>query len=52
MSKKGVSSISGVINPIVGKKNIYNIVSWYPATSQSERNPAKVTWELFKKRKN
>jgi len=52
MSKKGVSSVSGVINPVVGEKHIYNIVSWYPGTSESERNPAKVTWELFKKRKD
>ena len=52
MSKKGVSSVSGITNPLVGEKQIYNIVSWYPATSESERNPAQVTWELFKKRKD
>jgi len=52
MSKKGVSAISGITAPTVGEKYIYNIVSWYPGTPQSERNLGKVTWELFKKRKN
>ncbi|MCD9853276.1 hypothetical protein LUD75_01060 [Epilithonimonas sp. JDS] len=52
MSKKGVSSISGITAPTVGEKYIYNIVSWYPDTPQLERNLEKVTWELFKKRKN
>jgi hypothetical protein len=52
MSKKGVSAISGITAPTVGEKYIYNIVSWYPDTPQSERNLGKVTWELFKKRKN
>lgn len=52
MGKKGVSRLSGNITPIVGEKNIYNIVDWYPDTPISQRNPAKVTWELFKKRRN
>ena len=52
MGKKGVSMISGVINPTVGQVNTYNIVSWYPDTSAAERNPKNVTWELFKMRSN
>lgn len=52
MSKKGVSSVSGVTNPSVGEKYTYHVVSWYPATPDSEKNPANVTWELFKKRKD
>lgn len=52
MAKKGVSAVSGSIIPVVGEKYDYKIASWYPATPASEKNPAKVTWELFKKRKN
>lgn len=52
MSKKGVSIISGNKSPVIGEKKIYNIVNWYPATSVSERDPNKVTWELFKQRSN
>lgn len=52
MSKKGVSAVSGITAPTAGKKEIYNIVNWYPATPQIDRNPSKVTWELFKKRRN
>lgn len=52
MKKRGVSAISGNISPVVGKKNSYNIISWYPDTPVKERNPANVTWELFKKRSN
>ena len=52
MSKKGVSKISGNINPVVGEKNTYHIAGWYPNTPKSERNSTKVTWELFKKRSN
>lgn len=52
MAKKGVSAVSGNIIPVVGQKYNYKIASWYPATSASEKNPAKVTWELYKKRKN
>ena len=52
MAKKGVSKISGVTNPTVGEKNTYKIVDWYPDTPTTERNSAKVTWELFKKRSN
>ncbi|QDP85772.1 hypothetical protein FNJ88_09520 [Chryseobacterium sp. SNU WT5] len=52
MAKNGVSAVSGNISPIVGQKYNYKIASWYPATHVSEKIPAKVTWELFKKRKN
>lgn len=52
MTKKGVSAISRVTSPAVGEKNVYKIVNWYPATAVLERDPAKVTWELFKKRSN
>ncbi|WP_090081987.1 hypothetical protein [Halpernia frigidisoli] len=50
MAKNGVSAISGITAPVVGEKQIYNIVSWYPSTLDSDKNPEKVTWELFKKR--
>uniref|UniRef100_UPI0030178AE9 hypothetical protein n=1 Tax=Chryseobacterium sp. VD8 TaxID=3081254 RepID=UPI0030178AE9 len=50
MSKKGVSKISGNPSPVVGEKTTYMVTDWYPATSAEERNPAGVTWELFKKR--
>ncbi|MCQ4140082.1 M23 family metallopeptidase [Chryseobacterium sp. EO14] len=50
MSKKGVSKISGNPSPVVGEKTTYMVTDWYPATPAEERNPAVVTWELFKKR--
>ncbi|MGE4513482.1 MAG: hypothetical protein AB7E26_06690 [Chryseobacterium sp.] len=34
MSKKGVSMISGNISPIVGEKQTYHIVGWYPDTQK------------------
>lgn len=52
MSKKGVSAVSGVITPIIGEKYTYQIAAWYPDTPNSRRDPAKVTWELFRKRSN
>lgn len=52
MSKKGVYKISGNTKPIVGEKTFYTVEEWYPDTSQSQRNPAKVTWELFVKGDN
>ncbi|MDH6252774.1 hypothetical protein M2347_002501 [Chryseobacterium sp. H1D6B] len=50
MSKKGVSKISGNSSPKVGEKTTYTIKEWYADTPKEERNPARVTWELFKKR--
>ncbi|MDQ1163154.1 murein DD-endopeptidase MepM/ murein hydrolase activator NlpD [Chryseobacterium sp. SORGH_AS 447] len=50
MSKKGVSKISGNPAPKVGEKTTYMVTDWYPSTPADERNPAAVTWELFKKR--
>lgn len=47
MSKRGVSRISGNASPKVGESVTYTITDWYPATQQSQRNPARVTWELF-----
>ncbi|QYS91616.1 hypothetical protein JJC04_02215 [Flavobacterium covae] len=47
--KKGISAISGVTSPTVGEKYTYHISEWYPNTPISEREQAKVTWELFKK---
>lgn len=44
--------ISGNSTPIVGEKNTYHIAGCYADTPQVERNPAMVTWELFKKRSN
>lgn len=52
MGKKGVSVISGNISPVVGERQTYHIVKWYSDTPLSSRNPANVTWELFKKRSN
>ncbi len=52
MSKKGVSKISGNPTPTIGEKTTYIVTDWYPATPAGERNPATVTWELFKKRSN
>lgn len=50
--KQGVSMISGNASPTVGEKNTYNILHWYEETPMTERNPTKVTWELFKKRRD
>lgn len=50
MSKKGVSKISGNPAPKVGENTLYTIDSWYSTTPQDQKNPARVTWELFKKR--
>ena len=50
--KHGISMISGNSTPIVGEKNTYHIAGWYEDTPQVDRNPALVTWELFKKRSN
>lgn len=50
MSKKGVSKISGNPTPTIGEKTTYIVADWYPATPAAKRNPAAVTWELFKKR--
>jgi len=50
--KHGVSMISGNSTPIVGEKNTYHIAGWYEDTPQGDRNPAMITWELFKKRSN
>lgn len=52
MSKKGVSKISGNPSPKVGEVATYTVTEWYPSTPQNQRNPANVTWELFKKRAN
>ncbi|EJL74230.1 hypothetical protein [Chryseobacterium populi] len=52
MSKKGVSKISGNTTPKVGEKTTYTITDWYSGTPKEKRNPALVTWELFKKRSN
>jgi len=52
MSKRGVSKISGNSSPKVGEATTYTITDWYPATPQTQRNTAGVTWELFKKRSN
>lgn len=50
MSKKGVSEIAGNPTPKVGEKTLYTVTDWYSSTPASDRNPALVTWELFKKR--
>lgn len=52
MAKKGVYKISGNTTPKTGVKTFYNIDKWYPETPISDRNPAKVTWELFVKGDN
>ncbi|WP_415325652.1 hypothetical protein [Chryseobacterium sp. MMS23-Vi53] len=50
MLKKGVYRIAGNTSPKVGAETLYAIAEWYPDTPILERNPAKVTWELFRKR--
>ncbi|MBW7676325.1 peptidoglycan DD-metalloendopeptidase family protein [Chryseobacterium chendengshani] len=52
MSKKGVSKITGNTSPKIGEATVYSVTDWYPATPQSQRSDAAVTWELFKKRSN
>jgi len=52
MSKKGVSRITGNASPKVGEATTYTVADWYTSTPQNHRNPANVTWELFKKREN
>ncbi|MCS3868581.1 hypothetical protein J3D55_001497 [Chryseobacterium ginsenosidimutans] len=52
MSKIGVAKIAGNPSPKIGEKTVYAVTDWYPSTPASERNPALVTWELFKKRSN
>lgn len=49
MAKKGVYKISGNTSPKVGEKTLYTVEEWYTDTSYYDRNPAKVTWELFVK---
>lgn len=49
MSKQGVYKISGNTQPKVGETVTYTIDEWYPATPKEKRNPALVTWQLFKK---
>lgn len=49
MSKQGVYKISGNIQPKIGETVTYTIDEWYPATPKEKRNPALVTWQLFKK---
>ncbi|WP_415325557.1 M23 family metallopeptidase [Chryseobacterium sp. MMS23-Vi53] len=49
--KQGVSMVSGNISPIIGELNTYHIVDWYPDTPIKDRNPANVTWELFRERR-
>ncbi|WP_370901143.1 glycoside hydrolase family 19 protein [Chryseobacterium gossypii] len=52
MPKQGVSKISGNPEPKVGETTTYTIAEWYPGTPKEKRDPALVTWELFKKRSN
>ncbi|SDQ16916.1 L,D-transpeptidase catalytic domain [Chryseobacterium soldanellicola] len=52
MLKKGVYRIAGNTSPKVGVETLYAIAEWYPDTPILERNPAAVTWELFRKRDN
>lgn len=49
MSKQGIYKISGNTKPKVGELVTYKIDEWYPATPLAKRNPALVTWHLFKK---
>lgn len=49
MSKQGIYKISGNTKPKVGELTTYAIDAWYPATPIEKRNPALVTWHLFKK---
>jgi len=49
MPKQGVYKISGNTQPQIGETVTYTIDEWYPATPKEKRNPALVTWQLFKK---
>ncbi|REC48584.1 M23 family metallopeptidase [Chryseobacterium pennipullorum] len=49
MSKQGIYKISGNTKPKVGELVTYRIDEWYPSTPLEKRNPALVTWHLFKK---
>jgi hypothetical protein len=49
MAKQGIYKISGNTKPKVGERVTYKIDEWYPATPREKRNPALVTWHLFKK---
>ncbi len=49
MSKQGIYKISGNTKPKVGERVTYKIDEWYPATPLEKRNPALVTWHLFKR---
>ncbi|AZB35350.1 peptidoglycan DD-metalloendopeptidase family protein [Chryseobacterium bernardetii] len=49
MSKQGIYKISGNTKPKIGELVTYKIDEWYPATPLEKRNPALVTWHLFKK---
>ncbi|SDI54359.1 hypothetical protein SAMN05421846_10984 [Chryseobacterium taeanense] len=44
--------VLGNPTPVVGEKNTYHVAGWYKDTLYADRNPEKVTWELFKKRSN
>jgi len=50
--KHGVSMVLGNPIPVVGEKNTYHVAGWYEDTPYADRNPEKVTRELFKKRSN
>ncbi len=49
MSKQGIYKISGNTKPKIGELVTYKIDEWYPATPLEKRNPALVTWHLFKR---
>lgn len=52
MAKKGVARIIGETSPKVGTKLTYHVAEWHSGTSQSERNPANVNWQLYKENSN
>lgn len=52
MAKKGVARISGETSPKVGTKLTYRVAEWHSGTSQTERNPENVKWQLYKQNSN
>lgn len=52
MAKKGVARITGETAPKVGTKLTYQVAEWHRGTSESEKNPANLKWQLYKQNSN
>ena len=49
MAKKGIASIGGNPNPIIGKSEVYHAKTMYPGTILTQTDYNKIKWILFKK---